>query len=195
VVGGQHDGHAVPTHLAQQLPRRTPGRWIHPGGRLVDEDEVGTTHDRHRELEPLLLAARQPSVGGATAVPEPQALGQGVDVERLGVQPRDVTQHLQRPDAGPGAAVLEHHPDPGQEVSPLRLWVQTQHRDGAFLRSAVALARLQSRRLARTVGAEDGGDRVPVDGQVEVVDRDLVAVAHHQPGDRHSGPEGSRGHG
>ena len=90
------------------------------------------------------------------------------------MQPRDVAEHLHRPDARPGAAVLEHHADAGEQLASLALRVEPEDRDRALLRPAVALAGLQRRGLAGAVGSEHGRDRVPVDGEVEVVDGDLA---------------------
>ncbi len=183
-MGGEHDGDAVGAHLLQQLPRRTSGGGVHPGGRLVDEDQLRATHHRHRQLESLLLTTGESSVGGAATVAEPEPLTQDVHVEGLGVQPGDVAHHLHGTHARPGATVLEHHPDPGEQVPSLPLGVQPQDRDRSLLRSAVALAGLQRGGLAGAVRTEHRGDRVPVDGQVEVVHGQLVAVAHHQAPDR-----------
>ena len=68
-------------------------------------------------------------------------------------------QHLHGADPGPGAAVLQHHADAGEQRAALALRVEPEHRARALLRLAVALAGLQRRRLAGAVGAEDRGDR------------------------------------
>ncbi len=48
-------------------------------------------------------------------------------VERVGVQPGDVPQHLVGADTGPGAALLEHHADPGEQGPPVAARVEPEH--------------------------------------------------------------------
>jgi hypothetical protein len=99
----------------------------------------------------------------------------------MGMQLCDVFEHLHRADAGPSARPLQHYADPGEQVPPITDWVETQDPDRPTLWSPVALAGLQGGGLACPVRTEDGGDRVPLDDQVERVDRDLVAVRHPEP--------------
>ncbi len=129
VVRREHDRHAGAAELLEQLPRRTPGRRVHAGGRLVDEHDLGSADDRHREPEPLLLAAGEPAVRRAAALGEAEPVGECVEVERVGVQARDVAQHLVGADAAPGAAALEHHPDPGEQVASLPDRVEAEDAD------------------------------------------------------------------
>ena len=75
---------------------------------------------RHREGEPLLLAAREPAVRRPPAVLEPEPLDEHRDGQRVRVQRRDVVEHLLGPGAGPGAAGLEHHADAGEQRPPVR---------------------------------------------------------------------------
>ena len=180
VVRGQHDRHAGGAQLLEELPRRAARGRVHAGRRLVDEDDLGPADDGHRQGEALLLAAGEPAVGRAAALAEPQPVGEGLDVERMGVQPRDVAQHLVGVHPAPRAAVLEHHTDAGEQRTAVTDGVEPEHPDRARVWGAVALGGLQGRGLTGTVGAEDGGDRRRLHGQRQVVDGDLVAVAHHQ---------------
>ena len=191
VVRGQHDGDAGAAELLEQLPRRTTGGRVHAGGRLVDERDLGTPDDRHRESEPLLLAPREPSVRRAPALAEPEPLGQRVEVERVGVQPGDVAQHLVGPHTAPRPAPLEHHADPGEQRAPVGHRVEPEHPHRARVRAPVALGGLERRGLPGAVGSEHRGDRAAVDAQRQPVDGDLVAVPHDQSVDRDGrGPRG-----
>ena len=76
VVRGEHDGDAGGAQLLEQLPGGTPGGGVHAGGRLVDEHDLRTADDRHRQAEPLLLAAGEPSVRRPAAVAEAEPVGE-----------------------------------------------------------------------------------------------------------------------
>ena len=111
----------------EQLPGGAPGLRVHARGRLVDEHQLGTSHQGHRQPEALLLAAGEPPVRRAAAVGEPQPVAQHGGVERVRVQRGDVVEHLHGPDAGPGAAGLQHHADAGEQLATLALRVEPEH--------------------------------------------------------------------
>ena len=99
-VRGQHDRHAVGAQLVDQVPGGAPGLRVHAGGRLVEEDQLGSAHDGHRQREPLLLAAGEPAVRRAAAGAQARAARSAAStVERVGVQGGDVPQHLLGADA------------------------------------------------------------------------------------------------
>ena len=100
-------------------------------------------------------------------------------------------QHLHRVHPAPGAALLEHHADAGEQLPPLRDGVETEDAHAAGLRPPVALAGLQRGRLAGPVGTEHGRDRAALDDQVETVDGDHVAVGHPESADLDSRRRGS----
>ena len=60
VVGAQHDADPVAAQPADQVPGAAPGLRVHAGGRLVEEQQLRTRDQRHRQRQPLLLAAGQP---------------------------------------------------------------------------------------------------------------------------------------
>ena len=59
VVRGQHDRAARASKAQHQLPQLAARLRIQPGGRLVEEQDVGLAHQRARDRQPLPLAARQ----------------------------------------------------------------------------------------------------------------------------------------
>lgn len=115
LVGGEHHGHSGRGQVAQDLPGGPAGVRVHARCGFVDEDQLRAAHDRHRQTESLLLSAGQPPVRRPPALGQAQPLGQFIDVQRMRMHPGQVPQHLQRPHSRPGAALLEHHPDPGEQ--------------------------------------------------------------------------------
>ena len=84
-----------------------------PGGRLVEEHQLGPADQGERELDPLLLAAGQPPVrraaaGGPGRAARASAGTSGGSAYRR----RDVAQRLHGASAAGHPAVLEHHADP-----------------------------------------------------------------------------------
>jgi len=98
-----------------------------------------------------------------------------------------VVEHLHGPDPAPGPARLEHDADARQEVGPLALGVEAEHAHGAALRPAISLAGLQGGGLAGSVRAQHGSHGSALHDEGQPVDRDLVAVGHHQPVDLDGG--------
>ena len=69
-VGGQQDRHPVGPGRPQQIPDQVPGLRVHPGGRLVQEQQLGPADQGHRQAQPLHLATGQPAHRGP-APPRP----------------------------------------------------------------------------------------------------------------------------
>lgn len=147
----------------------------------------GLLDDREGQGEALLLAAGEPTVGGAAAGAEAEAFDQGVHVERVGVELRHVAEHLVGPGAGVDAAGLEHDPDPGAQ--PLRVGDRVEPEDpyGSGVGAAVALAGLDRGGLPGAVRAEHGRHRARRDVQIEAVHRGPGAVPLHQSLDLYDG--------
>ena len=57
VLGGEEDRRPLAVDPAQLLPDRQPAGRVEPGGRLVEEQDVGLVHQRRGEVEPPLHAA------------------------------------------------------------------------------------------------------------------------------------------
>ena len=58
VVGGEQHGAALLGVRADRGPERAAALDVHAGGRLVEQQQRRVGQQRHREAEPLLLAAR-----------------------------------------------------------------------------------------------------------------------------------------
>ncbi len=107
-VGGEHDRDPVRPQLSDVLPRRPAGGRVEPGGRLVEEQHLGSTDDRQRERQPLLLPTGEVPEPGPARVVEPDAFEQVVRVERIAVVGREQPQHLGGPGERVDAALLQH---------------------------------------------------------------------------------------
>src|SRR3712207_5022477 len=60
VVRGEEDGLAQPRQRAHGVPRGAARRRVEPGRGLVEEDQLGVSDERQREVQPPQLATRQP---------------------------------------------------------------------------------------------------------------------------------------
>ena len=66
VLRGEEDGRAALVDAPHLVPHRQPARGVEAGRRLVEEQHLGPVHERRREVEPALHAARvalDPAVG------------------------------------------------------------------------------------------------------------------------------------
>ena len=106
------EGHALVAPLAQQVPHVQAGVRVQPGGRLVEEGDLGVAEQGCGQGDPLALA---------TAQTTDRRAGEGGDVESLDelrgavgpVEPAEVGEQAGGRDALRQPAVLEHDPDPG----------------------------------------------------------------------------------
>ena len=84
--------------ISSQVARRACGSM--PGGRLVQEHQLGTADQRQRERQPLLLAAGQPLDRGAGDVGQPDQLEQLARIVRVrgvgGEQPQQLDRRAPR---------------------------------------------------------------------------------------------------
>ena len=87
-----------------------------PGGRLVEEHDLGLADQRARERQPLRLPARQPAHRRALGVAQPDDVEQSLGRFGIVVVRGEQAQQLERPQARVQPAVLEHHADPRAEL-------------------------------------------------------------------------------
>ena len=188
LVGGQHHRHAVAAQRVDQLPHQDPGVGVHARGGLVEEHQFGPADQRARQREPLLLAAGEPSVGGAGRVGQAQRVQQPLRVQRVGGVGGHQVEHLAGPRRGVAAAALQHHADARPQPRVVGDRVQPEHLDGAGVGADEALAHLDGRGLAGAVGAEQRQHLGGVHVEVEAGDgggRRAVLLAH--PAQPHAG--------
>ena len=70
---------------ADQLPGLATARRVEAGGRLVEEEELGVADDPEPDVEPALLAAREPLDPLVALLGQPDQLDDLVDRPRVGV--------------------------------------------------------------------------------------------------------------
>ena len=184
-VGGQHDRDAVAAQRLNELPGRPPGLRVEPGGRLVEEDQLGAADDRHRERQALLLPSREPTERGPLDFEQAQP-GQEVNrIQWVAVIGGDQAQQLAGAQPRGAAGRLRHHAHAGPQ-GPVS-GIAPEYPDGAAVGGAEALAHLDRRGLAGTVRAEQGEDRAPPDREGQAVDGGPRAVSLDEADDLERG--------
>ena len=170
---------------------------VHPGGRLVEEQELRLRRERARHLEPALVAVREvprvvvvtpceaavveqlegaltglallpPDAGRADDAAEDPSLETAVHADEDVLERRHL---LEQPD------VLERPPDAalGRRVGRHAGDVLVLEDDRARRRLVDARDHVEERRLAGAVRADQADDRAPLDREVDVVDGDEAA--------------------
>ena len=87
VVGGQHDGGAGGGQVLDRRPRPAAGFGVEPGGRLVEEEDLGAADDADGHVDPAALTP-----------------GEGADAGLGVVGQVDQFEDLARPAGGSGRA-------------------------------------------------------------------------------------------
>ena len=78
LVRGQHDGHPVGAQLGEQVPDVAARLRVQPGGRLVDEHQLGPADERHRRARAAAAAAGEPAERRAPQARRGRAARQGL---------------------------------------------------------------------------------------------------------------------
>ena len=94
VVGRQHDRLPERAQRADEIPRSAARGRVEPGGRLVEEHELGVPDQRDAEVETPFLPARERLQLRARLVGKSDQLDHLVDVPRPRVVPREHRMHL-----------------------------------------------------------------------------------------------------
>ncbi|HEX6327474.1 MAG TPA: hypothetical protein VFZ72_12965 [Jiangellaceae bacterium] len=108
-MGSQQHCRPVTTKLTDDVPGHPPRRGIHPGRRLVQEQQLGLSEDRQRQLQPAPLAAGKLLDSNLHAAVEPDQLD---DLGGLAWPCRQAAPHvdcLTHGQLATDSAVLEHH--------------------------------------------------------------------------------------
>ena len=176
VVRRQQDRRPRRHQLADHLPRAPARLRVQAGRRLVEQQQLGRAVDRERDLQTPLLAAGELLDAHVATMGEVQPLEVCVDVPAAAGEPRPQRSGLAHRQLTGEAALLEHDPGPRPHGPALAQRVVPEHAHGAGGGRAVALERLERRRLARAVGAEQGEDLSALHAEVDPVDGDVLAV-------------------
>ena len=101
-------------------------------------------------------------------------------IERVGVEAGELRQHVAGALVAGKPGALQHHPDALGEGLVIGHRVQPVDPHLARRRPAVSLAAFDRRRLARSVGSQNGGDGTEAGGERQAIDRDDSAVADRE---------------
>jgi hypothetical protein len=167
-----------------RLPEGPPRLDVHPGGRLVEHDQVGLRDDRHREPDPLLLAAGQALEDPVRQIGDAGPFERLVDRQWVRMQRGDQADQFADLGVLDDPAALQHRADlAGRDRLGGRVAV---HLDGPAVGPDQAEQDLDGGGLARTVRPQDRDHLAGPDGQVDAGDRlDLaVSLGHAGEADR-----------
>ena len=167
--------------LADHRPGLAAGRGVEPGGRLVEEQELGVADEAEGHVESALLATREGLDPGAGLLGEPDQPDDLVDLARGAVVAGVHPQHLGHREVGVDGGLLEHDADPFAQVEAAVSWVGAQDRHRAGVARPVALEDLHERGLAGAVGSEHGQHLALVDMEVDALQGLEAAVGLPQP--------------
>ena len=127
-----------------------------------------------REGEPLLLAAREMAPGGGRDGAQADQVEQLVRGSGIRVVAGEEVEDPARPEHRVHATALEHDTDAARERGVVGHGIQPEDPYVAGDGPAVALERLDRRRLARAVGPQYHDHLSGLGGEVDVVDRGRV---------------------
>jgi hypothetical protein len=186
------------------VPQRAAALRVQAGGRLVEEEDRRAVHERERQVEPALHAARVAADLAVGRVGEADALEQlGAAAAPLGLgQPVEPALQLHVLAAGEEVVergVLQRRADVPAHVGAMARHVEAGHGRAPRGRRQEGGEHVDGRRLARSVGPQEAVDLARGDLEVDAVDgadvaferpdqaldHDAVMVAAH-------GPEGAR---
>jgi len=175
----------IPWVIHFRGPERSAGLGVEPGGRLVEEDELGPADDAERDVESPSLPARQRPRAPSGRLCQAHRFDHLVGISGGRVVAGEVRDHLPHGQLGVLRRCLEDDADPGAPLAASLVRVDPQHRHLAGVLAAVALEDLHRRRLACAVGAEQREDLTGVNVQIDPVDRGEAAIALGQAADSH----------
>ncbi len=154
VVRCQKHGGTGCHRLADQRPHPSTVLRVQAGGGLVEEQDLGTAHDRQCELEAAAFPAGELLDLGAGAVAEAHQLQRLLDRSRQGQRPGPHPGGLGDGETGRQAALLQHDPDPWPDETPRTVGITTEYAHGPGGGRREALEHLNGRGLPGTVGPE-----------------------------------------
>ncbi len=175
-VRRQEDGPAVRLGLADDLEEGLLDERIEPGGRLVEDEQVGSMLERHDQPDLLLVALAVLAKLAAGIEIEP--LDQALDVGALdaAAQVREVGDRV-----GPGQPVVQVEfarevADPPMDRHRIDRGLDPEDFGPAAGRADEVEQDAHGRRLARAVGPEEAEDLALGDLEIEFGDAAMLAV-------------------
>ena len=185
-VGGEKDGHILlVAQPVKRLPEIDPRPGIEPGGRLVEQEQLGAMEQALGDLDPPLQAAGKclDQLAGAIAQiefkqemidPRPQRRArQAVEAPLMG----EVFAHLQFLVE---ARRLENHPEPAAQRARVAPEIEPENAGRTACWPNESGKNAEERRLASAVGSEEAEDFARRDPERDLVERDPLAVTMGQ---------------
>ena len=174
---GEDDRSSARGFSAQHFGHDVGGDRVKPGERLIEDQQVGTVHQRCRQLNPLLVAVRELLDPRAHAIGQPETLepracgGPPLFVWRA-VQHGEVLELIADPHLRIQAALLGHVADP---LAARRVYRSPIPEDAARVGCQQPADDPHRGRLARPVTADKTEHAPPGNREAELIDRDQLA--------------------
>ena len=169
--------------VLDELPRIAPRLRVETRRELVEDGDLRFADQRERDGQALLLAARQLPELGLPLVGEPEVPEQLVAVARVRVERGVEVDGFTDPELILKLTLLKLDADDAPKRVAVVPRLEPEDADRAGIRRSQPADGLDRRRLAGTVGAEDGEDLALLDREGDSVDRRAVAVALDEVGD------------
>jgi len=166
-----------------QVPGTSTGRGVEARRRLVEEDQLGVSHDPEGQVQTALLATRQVLHACARLLGEPHQLDQLVHRPRVAEVAGVAAKHFAHREEGLDRELLEHDAHALSQLQARRHVgrVEAEHSDLACVSFAEALEDLDGGGLAGPVGPEQREDFAGLDLEADVVNGDEVPVPLREP--------------
>src|SRR5690606_36971843 len=176
VMGGEHDGASGGAQLLHQLPYLPPRLGVEAGGGLVEEDEVGISHQGAAEGQALLLAAGERAYPRAALLLELDQCDHVLDIAAMPVETAEELEGLVHRDLLGELGLVQLDAEALAQVMGMAAPAEAEHFDLSGIGRGEPLTDLDGGGLPRAVRAEEAKAFTGVDGKVEAVHRHYVAV-------------------
>ena len=186
VLRGQEHGHALVVGEPRDLlPQRAAALQVQARRRLVEEQDARAVHERQREVQAALHAARVAADAAVGGFGQADALEQLLRAARAVGLRHSLQRRLQHQVLATGEdrverGLLQRGADRRAHLRALAHDVEAADARAAAGRRQQRREHQHRRRLARAVGPEEAVDLTGRDGQVDAVDRarSLAELAH-----------------
>ena len=175
----QH-GHAFAGELVNLVPELAPGLRIDPGGRLIEQQDLGVVQHSSRQREALFPAARKLARELTGAARQPQPLERGIDPRVALIQPIDPRDELkvfadcqiaEQPE------LLCHIADLALDPAALGSQIKPQHFALTRIGNDQPADHPERGGLARAIGTKEAAYPALVHRQVEFIDHGAAGKA------------------
>src|ERR1041385_5404378 len=187
-------GAALPLPVLDQVPELPPRLRVEPGGRLVEEEELGIGHQRAGERQPLLLAAGELADPGVALLAELHRGEHVVDGTGTAVEAPEELDRLRHGELLGELGLLERDPEALAERARIPPPGLSEHPDLPRVGRGEAFADLDGGGLAGAVGPEEAEALARPDLEVEAVHGDDIAVLLAEAAEDQGGRGGRAGH-